>query len=165
MIIHSKERLDEIASIVAKEQEKLLAEIGMEYDQIYFEARIKALTFFKNAPVCIAVYMTKLDYYDKKVEQALLDHGYSYEETMRLFGSPDLLSIGAAIQNLLLAITEKGWGACWMNDPIIAREAISVYLGMDADKKLISLIPVGIPAYTPRGKKYKDMRDVIKIID
>ena len=153
VVIHGKDKIDEIASIVTKEEEKLLSEINVQYDQAWYEARIKALTFFKNAPVCIAVYMTKLDYYDKKVEQALFDHGYSYEEIMQLFGSPDLLSIGAAIQNLLLAITEKGWGACWMNDPIIAKDAISEYLGMDAGKKLISLIPVGIPAYTPPGKE------------
>lgn len=165
VLIHNKGTLDEIARIAEKREEELLTQICLDGDQTYRETRMKSLTFFKHAPVCIAVYMTKMGYYDKKMEQALYDHGYSYADMTELFGAPDLLSVGAAIQNLLLAITEKGYGACWMNDPIVAREEISRYLGMDTDKRLISLIPTGIPAYTPRGKQYKDMSEVLKILE
>ncbi len=165
VLIHNKEKIDEIARIVAKKDEQLLSRINIDNDQNYQESREKALTFFKYAPVCIAVYMTKMNYYDKKMEKALYDCGYSYNDMMELFGFPNILSIGAAIQNLLLAITEKGYGACWMNDPIIAKEEISRYLRTDAEKKLISLIPVGIPAYSPRGKKLKDINEVLTIIE
>jgi nitroreductase len=165
VLIHNKSKIDEIAGIVAKQEELLLSEIQIDNDQIYNESRIKSLTFFRNAPLCIAVYMTKMDYYDKKMEKALYDHGYSYDRMMELFGFPNILSLGAVIQNLLLALTEKGYGACWMNDPIIARKEISDYLGMDNDKTLISLIPVGIPSFTPKEKKIKDINEVLRIIE
>lgn len=165
VLIHNKDKINDLASIVAKEEERLLAAMDIEQDRTYLESRIKSLTFFKHAPVCIAVYMTRLDYYDKRLEKALYDHGYTYDGMMELFGFPDMLSLGAAIQNLLLAVSEKGYGACWMNDPIIAKEGISSYLGMEKGKKLISIIPIGIPAYIPREKKYKDINEVLRIIE
>ena len=165
MLIHNKKKIADIADLVTKKEKELLSAVNMKYEQVYFDSRISMLTFFKNAPVCIAVYMTRLDYYDKKLEQALCEFGYTYDGLMELFGFPDLLSVGAAIQNLLLALSEKGYGACWMNDPVIAKAEISQYLGMTSDEKLVSLIPVGIPAFTPKGKKYKDFNDVVKVIE
>jgi nitroreductase len=165
IVIHNKEKIAELANVVTRKEESLLAELKIPHDPAYYESRMKGLTIFKNAPVCVAVYMTKLDYYDKKMEQALYDSGYTYDGIMALFGYPDLLSIGAAIQNLLLALTEKGYGACWMNDPIVAKDEISGFLGMPADSRLISLIPIGMSAYTPRGKKFKPLDEVLRIIE
>jgi nitroreductase len=165
VLIHNRETINEMASIVIRKQEGLLGELELKDDPVYLESRVKGLTFFRHAPVCVAVFMTKMDYYDKKMERSLAEHGYTYDETMSLFGYPDLLSIGAAIENLLLALTERGYGACWMNDPIIAHRELSEYLGMKPDERLISLIPVGHSAYAPRGKKYKDLSEVLRIIE
>jgi nitroreductase len=100
MLIHNKKKIADIADLVTKKEEELLCTVNMKYEPVYFDSRINVLTFFKNAPVCIAVYMTRLDYYDKKLEQALCEFGYTYDGLMELFGFPDLLSVGAAIQNL-----------------------------------------------------------------
>jgi len=54
------------------------------------------------------------------IKRARLDD----EDIMELFANYDLLSIGAAVENLLLAVQEKGYGACWMNEPAIAAERI-----------------------------------------
>jgi nitroreductase len=164
VVIHDKDKIRELANIARKKEEELIRELRMECDQVYLDARMRSLTFFERAPVCVAVFMTKLDYYDKKMERALLDNGYTYDGLMELFGYPDLLSIGAAIQNFLLALSEKGLGACWMNDPVIAKDEIAQFLGMTEGERLISLIPVGKPAYTPRSKVYKDIDEVVTII-
>lgn len=165
VVIHNKDVLQEAASLLCKKQKEVLDSLSMKYDETYLEARNKMLTFFSKAPVCVAVFMTKLDYYDKRLEQSFLENGYTYEQMMETYGNPDILSIGAAVQNFLLAVHEKGLGACWMNDPVIARDELSELFGMKEGEILMSLIPVGVGAYTPKSKKYKQISDVIKVIE
>ena len=120
----------------------------------------KMLGFFAKAPVVIAVFMTRLDFYDPTFISALKAQGYTDKQTMDMFANPDLLSIGAAVQNLLLAVHEKGYGACWMNEPAIAGEEINKILDIPQEHRFISLIPIGFPAYTPKGKKMKELEEV-----
>lgn len=165
VVIHNKTVLEEASKILCKKQKEVLDSLSMTYDETYLEARNKMLTFFTKAPVCVAVFMTKLDYYDKRLEAAFFANGYTYKELMETYGNPDILSIGAAVQNFLLAVHEKGYGTCWMNDPVIAREELSALFGMTDGEVLMSLIPVGVSAYNPRAKKYKPMDDVVKVME
>lgn len=81
-----------------------------------------------------------------------------------MLGNPDILSIGAAVENLLLKAVEMGLGACWMNDPVVAEAEIKAELGVPDEYRLMSAIPVGKPAYTPREKPMKPMDEILKII-
>lgn len=130
----------------------------------YLERKCRAATFFENAPLVIAVFMTKLDYYDPKIVEIMQAKGYDHVSMMRRMSDPDVLSIGAAVQNLLLCIHEKGYGACWMNEPAVARERIGEILHVPAEECLMSLIPVGVPAYRPRTKKMKPLNEVFRYI-
>ncbi len=129
----------------------------------FIESRIKQTTFFKNAPLVIFVYMTHMDYHDSRVTKYYEEQRFSHEEMMDALGAPDILSIGAAIQNMLLTIHQKGLGACWMNDPIISRADISRTLDVPESWRLMSVIPVGKPAFVPQTKKMKDIEDVLDI--
>lgn len=133
------------------------------YGPSYMESRIKQTTFFKNAPLVIFVFLTRLDYYDQRAAKYYEDLGFSHEKMMTSLGSPDILSIGAAIQNMLLTIQAKGLGACWMNDPIISEKNICNILTVPADWQLISVIPVGKSAYTPHQKALKKIEEVLSI--
>jgi len=133
------------------------------YGTAYIESRIKQTTFFKNAPLVIFVFLTRLDYYDQKAVKYYQDLGFSHEKMMASLGSPDILSIGAAIQNILLAIHAKGLGACWMNDPVVSQKNICDILAVPSDWQLISVIPVGKSAYTPHPKTCKTMDEVLNI--
>ena len=73
-----------------------------------------------------------------------------------------MLSVGAAIQNMLLAIHQKGYGACWMNEPVIAAKEIHTLLNVPEEHRFISLIPVGDPAYIPRHKDMKPFDEIFK---
>lgn len=130
----------------------------------YITSKKKMVGFFSKAPVTIAVFMTKLEFYDPTLISALKSKGYSDSGIMDLFANPDLLSIGAAVQNLLLAAHEKGFGACWINEPAIAGKEISKILNIPEEYKFISLIPVGYPAYSPRNKRMKDFGDIFTSI-
>lgn len=162
--VKDRDRIKQIETAVIKKVENILAIKGEELSPDYLSSKRKMVSFFAKAPVSIAVFMTGVEYYDPSFLSALKAHGYDEEGIMKLYGHYDLLSIGAAIQNMLLAIHEKGYGACWMNDPAIAGEEINEILGVPPEQKFISLVPIGIPAYTPRSKKLKDFNEVFSIV-
>lgn len=162
--IRDNTTVDRIAQAVIKSMEELLSVKKDELTEQYLSSKRKIISFFTNAPLVIAVFMTHLEFYDPMVIDALEEQGYDYEGIMKLFAWPDVLSIGAAVQNLLLAVHEKGYGACWMNEPAIAGKEINRILNIPAGHKFISLIPVGYPAYTPKNKDIKDLGDVFTII-
>lgn len=162
--ITDKTVIRKIADAVIKKAEDILSIKAQELSENYLLSKRKLVSFFTGAPVVIAVFMTHLEYYDPTFIDALAKRGYNHDQIMQLFAYPDILSIGAAIQNLLLAVQEKGYGACWMNEPAIAGEEIGKILGVPDDNKFMSLIPIGIPAYTPKEKKMKDFDEVFSMV-
>ena len=64
----------------------------------------------------------------------------------------------AAIENILLASTALGYGACWVEGNVIPNEEqFKTLLGIPAAKRLMALIPIGVPAESPnRAKKPLD---------
>ena len=60
----------------------------------------------------------------------------------------------AAIENILLAATAMGYGSCWLEGWTLPREdEFKELLGIPADKRLLTLIPVGVPAQWPTKEK------------
>jgi nitroreductase len=158
--IEDKAVINRIKKAVEDRVEGFLVNADPPVTSDYLTSKKKMATFFANAPLVIAVFMTKPTYYDQTMISALRSQGYNEEQIMELYAHYDLLSVGAAIQNMLLAICEKGYGACWMNEPVIAGDAINRILNVPIEERIISLVPVGISAYTPRDKKFKDIEDV-----
>ena len=61
----------------------------------------------------------------------------------------------AAIENMLLASTALGYGACWVEGNVIPHEEqFKILLNIPTAKRLMALIPIGVPAESPtRAKK------------
>lgn len=60
----------------------------------------------------------------------------------------------AAIENMLLAGTALGYGACWVEGDALPREALfKTLLGVPAGKRVMALIPVGVAAEIPAPEK------------
>ena len=156
--------ITEIADAVIRKLEEFLSVKKHELSDSYLESKRKMATFFTKAPVVVAVFMTTMTYYDPVFVSALEEQGYGYDDFQRLLAYPDLLSIGAAVQNLLLAVHEKGYGACWMNEPAVAADEIKKILKVDESLKFISLIPIGVPSYTPREKNLKGLDEILQTI-
>lgn len=162
--IRERQIITQIETAVIQKTEDLLAVKRSELSEDYLAAKQKMVGFFAKAPLVIAVFMTNAQYYDPIMISALKDQGYDDEGIKKLYANYDLLSIGAAIQNMLLAIHEKGYGACWMNEPTVAGEEINQILGVPPEQRFISLIPIGYPAYTPRDKKMKELSEVFTVV-
>jgi nitroreductase len=67
----------------------------------------------------------------------------------------------AAVQNMLLAATALGYGSCWLEGYTLRNEdAFKALLGVPAEKRLMTLVPVGVPVEWPTKEK-KSLEEVI----
>ncbi|MDP4181563.1 MAG: nitroreductase family protein [Bacillota bacterium] len=162
--IRNKDIIRKIELAVVDKMMSILGAENKDYPSQYIESKRKMATFFTKAPVVMAVFMTEAEYYDHVLISELQSQGLDKEGIMKLFANYDLLSIGAAIQNLLLAVQEKGYGACWMNEPAVAGTDINKILNIPENQRFISLIPIGLPNYSPREKKLKPIESIFTII-
>jgi len=58
----------------------------------------------------------------------------------------DIMSVGAAIQNILLAAHSLGLGTCWLREITNRKEEIARWLGLKKDLEIMAVVAVGYPA-------------------
>lgn len=161
IVVREKNLLDQVA-LAAEDGIRDFYRDAPDFES-FIDRRIRQMTFFKHAPAVIFVFMTRMAYYDPKALEYYHQKGYSDRQMLDALGYPDVLSVGAAVQNMLLTIHAGGYGACWMNDPIVAAREICQALGLSDESQLLSVIPFGKPAYTPRSKVFKPMEEILEI--
>ena len=67
----------------------------------------------------------------------------------------------AAIENILLASTALGYGACWVEGDALPREEqLKTMLGVPAAKRVMALVPIGVAAESPAPEK-KQLNQVL----
>jgi nitroreductase len=67
----------------------------------------------------------------------------------------------AAIENMLLAATALGYGTCWVEGDALPLESqFKKLLGIPEKKRLLALIPVGVPTAWPKQTK-KSLDEII----
>lgn len=67
----------------------------------------------------------------------------------------------AAIENMLIAATALGYGACWLEGFTLPNEeTFKNLLNVPKERRLLTLIPVGVPAESPEIDK-KPLKEVL----
>lgn len=67
----------------------------------------------------------------------------------------------AAVENMLIASTAMGYGSCWLQGYTVPREEeFKVLLGVPREKRLLTLVPIGVPTQWPTKEK-KPLEEVI----
>ena len=67
----------------------------------------------------------------------------------------------AAIENILIASTALGYGSCWLEGWTLPHEqSFKALLGVPEEKRLLTLIPIGVPVEWPTREK-KPLEEVI----
>jgi nitroreductase len=74
----------------------------------------------------------------------------------------DIQSVGAAIQNMLLAAQELGLGSLWMCDPFYAYEELCKWL--DEKGELIAAVALGYADEAPAARARKPVGDVTRVV-
>jgi nitroreductase len=68
----------------------------------------------------------------------------------------------AAVENMLIASTALGYGSCWLEGYTLPREEeFKELLGVPAEKRLLTLVPVGVPVEWPTKEK-KSLEEVLR---
>ena len=66
----------------------------------------------------------------------------------------------AAVENILIASTALGYGSCWLEgDTLPLEEEFKELLGVPKEKRLLTLIPLGVPAEWPTKEKKSPNQD------
>jgi nitroreductase len=73
----------------------------------------------------------------------------------------DTQSIGAAIQNMLLAAQELGVGSLWICDVFYAYQALCDWLGEKGE--MIAAISFGYPAESPAARSRKSYDELLRV--
>ncbi len=71
----------------------------------------------------------------------------------------DIISIGACIENMILAYTDMGFGTIWIGNTNLIREEIKEILNVPYET--VSCVGVGLPDQFPKARPRKDIGDVI----
>lgn len=67
----------------------------------------------------------------------------------------------AAVENMLIASTALGYGSCWLEGYTLPREEeFKELLGVPQEKRLLTLVPIGVPTEWPTREK-KSLEEVI----
>jgi len=123
----------------------------------------KKSSFFKEAPVCIAVFVNKYESVMDKVliARESLDPEAKEILVFRRSAPTSLQSVAAAVTTMLLVLHNAGLGAVWLGNPLIAKKEIESMLKVPADLNLVSLVAMGYPAESPQ----KDRRPVEEVME
>jgi coenzyme F420-0:L-glutamate ligase / coenzyme F420-1:gamma-L-glutamate ligase len=92
-----------------------------------------------------------------------LDH-YPDEARQRAEWGMALLALGAAVENLMLAATDRGLASCWVAAPIFCPDEARRSLDLDAGWLPHAMVLVGHPdpAYRPRDRPTVEL-DVLRV--
>ena len=112
----------------------------------------KNASFFKNAPVCIGVFMSE---YQSVLDKVLLAREPSDPEAKRIMDfrrtAPTAVqSAAAAATTMLLAFQQMGLGATWLASPLQVKKEIEMILKVPPGLDLVCLIAVGYPDESPQ---------------
>jgi len=67
----------------------------------------------------------------------------------------------AAVENMLIASTALGYGSCWLEGYTLPlEEEFKTLLNVPKDRRLLTLIPIGVPAEWPTAEK-KALEEII----
>lgn len=67
----------------------------------------------------------------------------------------------AAVENMLIASTALGYGSCWLEGYTLPHEEeFKKLLGVPEEKRLLTLVPIGVPAEEPTREK-RSLQEVL----
>jgi nitroreductase len=67
----------------------------------------------------------------------------------------------AAVENMLIASTALGYGSCWLEGYTLPHEEeFKILLGVPEDRRLLTLVPIGVPVEWPTQTK-KSLAEVL----
>lgn len=152
---------NKMADAILKKYDEINSKIDPETAKMVSSCKAHS-TFFKDAPLVIVCVETPA----KSFMGGVLEMAeYSKEEISIMRPDSFLLSMGGAIENMILAAHGLGLGSCWMVAPVLAHEEFCKILNLKEGEKIVTLLTIGKPyAENPNRVPKKALEEVMEIV-
>lgn len=143
---HKKELLDAMERGLEREQTGIT---DMPKSQYGIADAVNTLRIMQQAPVIVVVLNTNAGFPFARVDN-----------DGRISEICDSLSIGASIENMLLAAQEMGLGTLWIANTFFAYRELVEYLHTDA--QLVGAVAIGYADETPPQRPRKQLAELVE---
>jgi coenzyme F420-0:L-glutamate ligase/coenzyme F420-1:gamma-L-glutamate ligase len=149
VVIRTPDAKRRLAEEMGRRWRRDLERSGAPEASIKVELRF-SMRRFSEAPALVLVgfTMAEMDVYPDPPRRAA-------ERTMAV------QSAAAAVQNLLLAASANGLGACWCCAPLFCPRVVRQALDLPRDFEPQALLTIGYPAHTPPLPPRKPLADLV----
>ncbi len=160
--IFNQDVKNKLADCVLSSYDRILAGLNDEL-KAQVERYKGHSTFFKTAPFIIVCIEKEAPAF---MGGALESAGIPDEEIKLMRPDSYLLSMGGAIENMLLAGYALGLGSCWMVAPVLGEKGMREVLKLDKKDKIVSILAFGRPAEDISDKRSpkKNLEEIMEII-
>lgn len=153
-------RCRRVAALVREKLEAILPAPGTDAQQKATARLFDHVRAFGDAP---ALLIAATRTYPGFLDDALMASGLAREKADALRGHPYAMSLGASIQNLLLAATDMGYGACWLTVPQVASVELEREVGIEPPWRLGAVVSVGRPTEKVKQAQKKPIDEIFSV--
>lgn len=164
VVLRDKEKIMRIADMIEKKHVEIANTSQNEKVKEFFLKFVKYHIAFKSAPTLILAYagpysLTELDILrENNAPTEAIDEILAIDSRIQ--------NVSAAMENLLLAASEMGYGTCWMTGFGYVKKEIEAFIGLHkSGYDLIALTPLGFPSGEPFIIPRKPLDEVLTIIE
>ncbi|MER7757101.1 coenzyme F420-0:L-glutamate ligase [Kitasatospora sp. NPDC097643] len=95
----------------------------------------------------------------------VMDGSHDYPDQRRATAEREMFTVaaGAAVQNLLVALTGEGYGSAWVSSTMFCRDTVREALDLPADWDPMGAVAVGRPAEPPRPRPERSADAFIEV--
>ncbi|MQS12506.1 coenzyme F420-0:L-glutamate ligase [Streptomyces kaniharaensis] len=95
----------------------------------------------------------------------VMDGSHQYPDPRRATAEREMFTVaaGAAVQNLLVALTGEGYGSAWVSSTMFCRDTVRAALDLPETWDPMGAIAVGRPAEPPRERPERDADAFIEV--
>jgi len=152
--------LSSMADAVSAKIASLREHVSSPRARQQFDGYAAHFTHFAEAPCVIVVLAKPYDsIYQRILRKYVPDDAVPAQELVHM----PAMSVAAAIENMLLAATELGYGACFMTGPLIAQRELGTLLRVESPWHAVALVPVGRPATMPGERDTPPLDDFLEM--